>query len=77
MKKGIARIKILMINYLASGGIQRSRAKVGWIQCCQSCSQGGINPVNLEDTVIASIDDEMDYQSIGAKVIESSCDAAT
>jgi hypothetical protein len=42
-----------MINYLALGGIQRSRAKVGWLQCCQSRSQGGINLVNPKDAVAA------------------------
>jgi hypothetical protein len=52
-KKGIARVKTLMINYLASGGIQRSRAKVGWLQCCQDKSQGGISLVNPEDVVVA------------------------
>jgi hypothetical protein len=35
-QKGVARIKSLMINYLASGGIQRSRAKVGWLQCSKA-----------------------------------------
>jgi hypothetical protein len=29
-KKGIDRIKSLMINYLAVGGTRRARAKVGW-----------------------------------------------
>jgi hypothetical protein len=48
----VARIKTLMINYLASGGIQRSRTKVGWLQCCQDRSRGGINLVNPEDVVV-------------------------
>jgi hypothetical protein len=51
-KKGVARVKTLIINYLASGRIQRSRTKVGWIQCCQSQSQGGINLVNPEDAIV-------------------------
>jgi hypothetical protein len=52
-QKGIARIKSLLINYLASGGIQRSRAKVGWLQCCQERSKGGINLINPEDAAAA------------------------
>jgi hypothetical protein len=52
-KKGIARIKSLMINYLASGGTQRARAKVDWVQCCQGRSKGGINLINPEDAVVA------------------------
>jgi hypothetical protein len=52
-KKGIARIKSLMINYLASGGTQRARAKVGWLQCCQEKSAGGINLINPEDAAAA------------------------
>jgi hypothetical protein len=49
----VARVKSLLINYLASGQTQRARAKVGWIQCCQDKSQGGINLVNPEDAVTA------------------------
>jgi exonuclease III len=52
-KQGIARIKSLMINYLASGGAQRARAKVSWIQCCQERHEGGINLINPEDAVAA------------------------
>jgi hypothetical protein len=43
----------LMINYLASGGTQRARAKVDWVQCCQGRSKGGINLINPEDAVVA------------------------
>jgi hypothetical protein len=52
-KRGIARIKSLMINYLVSVGMQRARAKVGWTQYCQDRANGRINLVNLEDAVVA------------------------
>jgi hypothetical protein len=52
-KRGVARIKTIMINYLAAGGIQRARAKVGWIQCCQERSKGGINLINPDDAITA------------------------
>jgi hypothetical protein len=52
-QRGIACIKSMMINYLADGGVHRARAKVGWIQCCQDKSRGGLNLVHPDDAVIA------------------------
>ena len=54
-EKGIAYIKSMMINYLALEGVQRAKAKVGCLQCCQPKTQGGINLVNPEDPVMASM----------------------
>lgn len=52
-KKGVAKLKSSISNYLAAGKIERSRARVSWIQCCQSKKDGGISLVNRADAVDA------------------------
>jgi hypothetical protein len=50
--KRVKWIKSVLLNYLAAGKAQQSRAKVGWIQCCQSKVEGGINIINPMDAVV-------------------------
>lgn len=52
-KIGVKRIKSTISNYLASGKVGRSRARVGWIQCCQTKQDWGINLINPDDAVAA------------------------
>lgn len=52
-KKGVAKLKSSILNYLAAGKVERSRARVSWIQCCQSKQDGGIGLINPEDAVAA------------------------
>ena len=51
MKKGVAKLKSSILNYLAAGKMERSRARVDWLQCCQRKEEGGINLINPEDAV--------------------------
>lgn len=42
-KKGVAKLKSSILNYIAASKVERSRARVSWIQCCQKKEEGGIN----------------------------------
>lgn len=46
---GIKKFKSLLMYHLAAGSVQRSRIKVGWLQCCQTRENGGLNLINPED----------------------------
>lgn len=54
-KKGVAKLKSSILKYLAAGKLGRSRARVSWIQCCQSKQDSGIGLINPEDAVAALI----------------------
>jgi hypothetical protein len=51
--QGVKKVKSVLLNYLAAEKAQRSRAKVGWIQCCQPKENGSINIIHPEDAVVA------------------------
>jgi hypothetical protein len=50
---GVKKVKSALLNYLASGKSQRARARVNWIQCCQTRINGGLNIIHPEDAVVA------------------------
>jgi hypothetical protein len=52
-KKGVAKIKSVVTNYLWSGTMNRSRSKVFWLQCCQPKDRGGVNLINPTDEMTA------------------------
>lgn len=52
-KKGVAKLKSSILNYLATGKTEKLRARVSWLQCCQKREDGGINLINPDDVVAA------------------------
>ena len=52
-RKGVKKIKSVIMNYVAGGKLQRARIRVSWQQCCQAKNLGGVNLINLEDAVAA------------------------
>ena len=52
-KKGVKKIKSVIMNYVAGGKLQRARVRVSWPQCCQPKNAGGVNLINPEDAVAA------------------------
>ena len=52
-RKGVKKIKSVIMNYVAGGKLQRARIRVSWQQCCQTKGKGGVNLINSEDAVAA------------------------
>ena len=52
-RKGVKKIKSVIMNYIAGGKLQQARIRVSWQQCCQTKSKGGVNLINPEDAVAA------------------------
>lgn len=51
--KGVKKVKGIIMNYLSAGTIEKTRTRVGWLQCCQSRENGGLDLINPEDALKA------------------------